>query len=246
MLRTFDEHSLRPSPSDTSTHDSQSLFDVLTPLVIAEGFTSRHRLPEGRLFSLSLGLVHLRRPVHRETHGPPSQTRLIALFLPFREAGPWPVFRASDETSTKRVSLDVATYPKEVPVIADGNSLEASLIDCSLSIKLAQRLPSSSMRGGEPMHETRKRSVNPRREQKMPVVWHHAVRKKRDVAPSDRGSQYSLERFVVGCALKKCGTFRGSVYHVKKETGRRNAWTSRHRGDLNATQMPFSPGFEVS
>ena len=33
------------------------------------------------------------------------------------------------------------------------------------------------------------------------------------------GSQHSLERFVVCCALEKCGTFRGSVYHMKKETG---------------------------
>jgi hypothetical protein len=75
------------------------------------------------------------------------------------EAGPAPILGSLDQTGSKRIPLDVTAYPKEVSIVADWNRLEPTLIDCSLSIEIAPRLPSPGMGGREPMHESREGAI---------------------------------------------------------------------------------------
>jgi hypothetical protein len=62
----------------------------------------------------------------------------------------------------------------------------------------------------------------------MPVVWHHAVREKCDVASSDRLGKDAFKRLVVCSALEKSRTFCGSVDHMEIQTGRGHARASGH------------------
>ena len=113
-------------------------------------------------------------------------------------------------------------------IVADRNRLEPPLIDCSLSLEPTMYLPSSGMGGGEPVHETRERSIDVGRKQKMPVVWHHTVREKRDLVSVDCRTEDILKRDVVFSSFKESRTFRSSVYDVKEQTGGGSARPSRH------------------
>ena len=96
-------------------------------------------------------------------------------------------------------------------IVANRDRLEPPLVDCSLSLEPTMYLQSSGVGGREPVHEARERSIDVHREQKMPVVWHHTVREKRDAVS------------VIFSGFKECRTFRRSVDDVKKQTGGRNA-----------------------
>jgi hypothetical protein len=231
-LRTLDaakRPETRMSSARASRENPQPPFDHLTPGVITEGFSARQRLPDGVLFVLCLRLVDVRDPINGSWNRPFTEERCLAAFLPPREAGPSPVFRMLDETRSKRIALDVSTDPEKVSVVADGNRFETSLIDCSLSIELADRLPSSRVRSREPVHEAGERSVHSWREQKMPVVWHDTVRKKRNVASSDGQPEDTFESLVVCGVLEKSRTFCGSVDDMEVQTGGGDTRTPGHR-----------------
>lgn len=123
-------------------------------------------------------------------------------------------------------------------IVSDRNRLVASLVNCSLSLKSAMHLPSSGMSGCQPMHEARERAVDVGREQKMPVVWHHTVRKKRNAVPVDSRNENVLERGVVSCSFKESRTFRSSVDDVKEQTRSRSARASGHDRESNAMRVP--------
>jgi len=128
-------------------------------------------------------------------------------------------------------------------IVANRDRLEPPLVNCSLSLEPTMYLPSSGVGGREPVHEARERSIDVRREQKMPVVWHHTVREKRDAVSVDRRTEHTLERGVIFSGFKESRTFRSSVDDVKEQTGGRNARPSRHDRESHATRVPFAACF---
>jgi hypothetical protein len=158
LLRTLGVVKLHAPTAWTTTRNSHLFLDGVRPGFLTEWLSSRHRVSEGLFLGLCLRPVHVLNPLGGALHRPLTEARGLTGATALK-AGPAPILGSLDQTRTKRIPLDVTAYPKKVSIVADRNGLEPTLIDCSLSIEIAQRLPSPCMGGRQPMHESREGAV---------------------------------------------------------------------------------------
>jgi len=187
-------------------------------------------MPKRLYLRVRLRRVHVSSPACWPSHRPRREVGRLSVGLAARQARPRPLLCPPHEARPQGISLHVATHPQEMPIVAYRNGLEPSLVDCSLPIEAADRLPSSGVRGGEPVHEARQVTVDMGRQQKMPMVRHHAVRKERDATAGHGCGDDALEGRVVSPIFEKRGSFRGSVDDMEEQPSRRYAAPSRHTG----------------
>src|SRR5581483_11713021 len=101
---------------------------------------------------------------------------LAAAVAAFREAAPRPVLRATDEPGAQSVAFDVPAGAHELVGRANGDALEAALIDGPLADGLTMMLPSHGMGNGYPVQELRERAGIDRAQHQVPVIREDAVR----------------------------------------------------------------------
>ena len=161
------------------------------------------------------------------------------------ETGPTPILRAFDQAGSNRIPLDIPTHPAEVAVAVNWNCLEPSLIDCAKPREAAYVLPSSGVRGFEPVHEARERAVDGRSQHEMPMGGHAAVRKNVNLLALEGLFDQPFECVVVARIFEEDRAFGSSIECVKVQTRRSVSSSSRHTAATNATSIPNRRGASV-
>jgi hypothetical protein len=108
-----------------------------------------------------------------------------------------PVFRPVAQSRTKRIAFDRSQHRKQMVVALDGKCLEASLITMAGARRVRVRMPSHRVSLRQPAENIRQLVVGLRADDKVPVIWHQAVRKHWQRLAFHRLTQHSFERFVI-------------------------------------------------
>ena len=141
---------------------------------------------------------------------------------------PTPVFGTFHQPGAECIPLDVSTYAQDMSVRFNRDGLKPSLVHWTRPRCLMDRMPSLSVRAGEPMHESRELTTGVRPYDQMPVRGHGGIceHAKRD---SLHGlQQYPFERSVVGVSFEQHCASNRSIENVIDRIGRRSTWTSGH------------------
>src|SRR5204862_97706 len=94
---------------------------------------------------------------------------------PLHKAAPFPVLWPTDQTCSKRVSLDIPAETQEVVVVVDGKRLESALIDGAGAGGVVPDMPTLGVTTGKPVHECRQVAVGNGTENKVEVVGHQTI-----------------------------------------------------------------------
>ena len=125
-----------------------------------------------------------------------------------------------------------------MPITPNRNRFEAPLVNCTETDNAMDVLPAACMRRGQPVHETRELAVYLRGDDEMPMIGHHAVRKKRNVEALDGLLEQVFKREVIPSVMEKKRAFCGSIQYVKRHPGCAFPTSSRHcddrQGNLDA------------
>jgi hypothetical protein len=145
-----------------------------------------------------------------------------------RQAAPRPVLRATDEASFERVPLDVPAHAHEHAGFLDGEGLEATLVDGSLTDALAVAVPPPRVGSAYPVHQPRQPVRVDWTHDEVEVVRQHAVGDE----PRGMAAEALIERGqkgpIIGGALKERRLSHAAIDDVKEPRCRRVARSSWH------------------
>ena len=152
-----------------------------------------------------------RRPFHRPLCQP-----IGAFICSPPQTAPGPVLRSTDERCSESISFDVSAHDQKVPITLDRNRREPPLIHCAFTHRAPCAMPETRVSGRQAMHEHGKRARGSRRCDKMPVIWHEAVRKDGDARMVQQYGffQHAFEGLIVGRGVKEPSALRCAVQDV--------------------------------
>jgi len=167
-------------------------------------------------------------PVGWARYWPIVQEVIAAEIASSPQTRPTPVFGACYQPGTECIPLDVSTNAENMDVRFNRDGLIPSLVHWTRPRCLMDRMPSLSVRAGEPMHESRELTTGVRPDDKMPVGGQGGICEHAKWDSLHGLQQYPLERSVVGFSFEQHRASNRSIENVIDRIRRRSTWPSGH------------------